>query len=188
MVIHFNNILYSFNSILPSGPFFNLHIVLKNFVRPWLYNLLLNLTPQNPPPDYNDKPYSPNSNNHLSSAATTSPNLPIDPTLSSNPIAEIYPFFNSNALSPPPFAPNIPAASPAMPYWIKSYILTPPLPPTLDELNIIFGYYFFLFDAEMNQLDAKMHLFCMTPPAYNIFCDAHNIIMASFCSIVLWYT
>ncbi|MBW0587779.1 hypothetical protein O181_127494 [Austropuccinia psidii MF-1] len=101
-------------------------------------------------------------------------NFPIDPSLGSNPVAAISPFWNmlsnSNNSSPSPILPNISVASPAMPSWVQSKILTPPLPPTIEELKINFVYYFFLFNTEMNQLGANMHLFFgTTPPAYNTF-------------------
>ncbi|MBW0570826.1 hypothetical protein O181_110541 [Austropuccinia psidii MF-1] len=95
-------------------------------------------------------------------------------------------FSDSKNSSPPPILPNVFVASPATPSWIQSNIPEPPLAPTLAELKIDFGYYFFLFNTEMNQLGANMHLFFgTTPPAYNTFRNAHNIIMASVSSPTL---
>ncbi|MBW0529436.1 hypothetical protein O181_069151 [Austropuccinia psidii MF-1] len=123
----------------------------------------------------------------------TIPNFPIDPNLGSEPVDAISPFLNmfsnSDSSSPSLILPGIPIVSPATPSWVQSNIPTPPLPPTIEKLKIDFGYYSFLFSTETSQLGANMHLFFgTTPPAYNTFCNTHNIIMALVCSIVLWYT
>ncbi|MBW0571408.1 hypothetical protein O181_111123 [Austropuccinia psidii MF-1] len=197
IVIHFNNICYSFNLLLPSGLFFTLYTVSNSFIHLSFYNLLSALIPPNPLPINNNKPNSPtiistNSHNSFSTAKTV-PNFPIDPSLGSNRIAALSPFYNmfsdSDNSFPPLFMPKIPAASPATPSWIQSEIPTLSLPPTVSKLKINCGYYFYLFYFEMNQLGANMHLFFgTTPPAYDTFRDVHNIIMASVCSIVLWNT
>ncbi|MBW0565908.1 hypothetical protein O181_105623 [Austropuccinia psidii MF-1] len=158
-------------------------MVYNNFLHLSFYNPLSVLTPQNPPPNNYDKQNSTtinstNSNNDPSSAATTVQNFPIDHIAAISPFSNM--FSNSDNSSPPPILPNASVASPATPSWIQSDIPTPPLAPTLAELKIDFVYYFFLFDTVMNQLGANMHLFfASTPPAYNTFCDAHNIRMAS---------
>ncbi|MBW0563103.1 hypothetical protein O181_102818 [Austropuccinia psidii MF-1] len=89
-------------------------------------------------------------------------------------------FSYSNLSSPASLPPGLLVASPATPSWVQSKIPTPPLTLTLAALKIDFGYYFFLFDSEMNQLGSNMRLFFgTTPPTPNTFCNAHDIIMAS---------
>ncbi|MBW0575114.1 hypothetical protein O181_114829 [Austropuccinia psidii MF-1] len=152
----------------------------------------LNLTPPNPPPNSSTID-STDSHDNSSSIATTIPDFPIDPNLGSNPVTTISPFSNmfldSNISSPASIPPELLVTSPAMPSWVQSEILTPPLALMLAKFKINFGYHFFLFNAEINQLGVNMHLFMgTTPPTYDTFCNAHDIIMAPFWSIVLWYT
>ncbi|MBW0577025.1 hypothetical protein O181_116740 [Austropuccinia psidii MF-1] len=119
IVIHFNNVLYSCELALPSGPSFNLYTVLNNFLPPELYNSLPNSNSANPPPNNYINPNissalsTDSHGNDSSSSTTTVLNFPINPSLSSNSVATASPFSNIfsylNASSPPLFTPNMPS-------------------------------------------------------------------------------